>query len=48
MFKPGIPDASTARSLLDGLTVAAQGSGDGYDRDEFPHWNAIEGNCNAR
>jgi hypothetical protein len=35
---PGIPSSSTAKSELAGLTVAAQGSQDGYDRDKFPHW----------
>lgn len=35
---PGIPSASTAQSELADLTVAPQGSQDGYDRDKFPHW----------
>lgn len=35
---PGIPSASTAVSELAGLTVAAQGSQDGYSRTLFPHW----------
>lgn len=35
---PGIPSASTAKTELADLTVAAQGSQDGYDRDKFPHW----------
>lgn len=35
---PGIPTASTAQNELSGLTVAAQGSQDGYSRAKFPHW----------
>lgn len=30
------------------MTVAPDGSMDGYDRDKFPHWHAVEGNCNTR
>lgn len=45
---PGIPDAATAQAELAQLTVAPDGSMDGYDRDLFPHWSTIEGNCNAR
>ncbi|HWM02665.1 MAG TPA: DUF1524 domain-containing protein [Actinophytocola sp.] len=45
---PGIPDAATAQSELGQLTVAADGSMDGYDRELFPHWSTIEGSCNAR
>lgn len=45
---PGIPSPSEARSLLSGLTVAGEGSDDGYDRDRFPHWSAQDGNCNTR
>lgn len=45
---PGIPDAATAQSELGQLTVAPDGSMDGYDRDKFPHWHAVEGNCNTR
>jgi hypothetical protein len=40
---PGIPSSSTAKSELAGLTVAAQGSQDGYDRDKFPHWITTNG-----
>lgn len=40
---PGIPSTSTATSELAGLTVAAQGSQDGYSREEFPHWITISG-----
>jgi hypothetical protein len=45
---PGIPSASTAQQELSALTVAPDGSMDGYDRDKFPHWHAVEGNCNTR
>ncbi|HEX2131953.1 MAG TPA: HNH endonuclease family protein [Actinophytocola sp.] len=45
---PGIPDAETARSELAALTVAPDGSMDGYDRDLFPHWSSVEDNCNTR
>jgi hypothetical protein len=34
----GVPSASTAKSELAALTVAAQGSQDGYSRALFPHW----------
>ncbi|KAF2200469.1 secreted protein [Delitschia confertaspora ATCC 74209] len=45
---PNIPTASTAKSLLTGLTVKAQGSSDGYSRDLFPHWITQSGTCNTR
>ncbi len=45
---PGIPSAATAASELAGLTVAPDGSMDGYDRDKFPHWHTVEGNCDTR
>jgi hypothetical protein len=35
---PEIPSSCTATSELVGLTVAAQGSQDGYSRALFPHW----------
>jgi hypothetical protein len=35
---PNIPSTSSAKSMLAGLTVAAQGPQDGYSRDLFPHW----------
>ncbi|CAG7999218.1 unnamed protein product [Penicillium olsonii] len=44
---PGIPSTSTATSELAGLTVAAQGSQDGYSRTLFPHWITQSG-CNTR
>jgi Protein of unknown function (DUF1524) len=45
---PGIPDAATAQSELEQLTVAPDGSMDGYDREKFPHWSTVEGECNTR
>ena len=45
---PGIPSAETAASELAGLTVAPDGSMDGYDRAKFPHWHTVEGSCNTR
>lgn len=45
---PGIPSAETARTELAALTVAPDGSMDGYDRDKFPHWHTVEGACNTR
>jgi hypothetical protein len=45
---PGIPSASTARTQLDSLRVAADGSQDGYSRDLFPHWSTVSGTCNTR
>lgn len=45
---PGIPSASTAQSQLAALTVAPQGSSEGYSRDLFPHWITISGACDTR
>ncbi|WP_017537406.1 HNH endonuclease family protein [Nocardiopsis halophila] len=45
---PGIPTESEARSRLDGLTVRPEGASSPYDRSLFPHWEGVEGNCNAR
>ncbi|KAF2477681.1 uncharacterized protein BDR25DRAFT_207402 [Lindgomyces ingoldianus] len=45
---PNIPSTTTAKSELAGLTVAAQGSQDGYSRDLFPHWITQSGSCNTR
>lgn len=45
---PNIPSTTSAKSLLSGLTVAAQGSQDGYSRDLFPHWITQSGTCNTR
>ncbi|RSM68890.1 HNH endonuclease [Kibdelosporangium aridum] len=45
---PGIPSATTARTQLNALTVAADGSSSGYSRDLFPHWTTVSGTCNTR
>jgi hypothetical protein len=45
---PGIPSAATAKTELAALTVAPDGSMDGYDRDKFPHWHTVSGSCNTR
>ena len=45
---PGIPDPATAQSELEQLTVAEDGSMDGYSRDEFPHWHTVDGSCDTR
>src|SRR3954452_2174900 len=45
---PGIPSAATAQDELAALTVAPDGSMDGYDRDQFPHWHTVEGSCDTR
>ncbi|MCK2236397.1 MULTISPECIES: HNH endonuclease family protein [unclassified Crossiella] len=45
---PNIPSASTARTQLNGLTVAPAGSMTGYSREKFPHWITISGACNTR
>lgn len=41
-------DTDIARLRLAGLTVAPEGSMDGYDRDEFPHWSDQGDHCNTR
>lgn len=40
--------ASTARTYLGQLTVAAENNSPAYDRDLFNHWITISGTCNAR
>ncbi|MFC0115490.1 HNH endonuclease family protein [Kibdelosporangium aridum] len=45
---PGIPSATTARTQLNSLTVAADGPSTGYSRDLFPHWSTVSGACNTR
>ncbi|PRY00844.1 HNH endonuclease family protein [Allonocardiopsis opalescens] len=45
---PTPPSAATARSQLAALTTEAEGSSSPYDRDLFPHWSPVSGNCNAR
>lgn len=45
---PGIPDPATAQAELGELTVAPEGSMDGYSRDQFPHWIDGPNGCNTR
>jgi Protein of unknown function (DUF1524) len=45
---PTPPDGATARTELAQLTVAPEGSDDGYDRDKFPHWLDQGDSCNTR
>ena len=45
---PGIPDAAAARALLEGLTVAEEGSASGYSREQFTHWHTVSGKCTTR
>ncbi|KAI0376723.1 hypothetical protein F5Y04DRAFT_285665 [Hypomontagnella monticulosa] len=45
---PGIPSASSAKSQLAALTVAASSDTGTYDRDLFPTWDTISGTCNTR
>ncbi|KAM7194419.1 hypothetical protein V8F20_007945 [Naviculisporaceae sp. PSN 640] len=45
---PGIPSASTAKTQLNSLTVKAYVDDGTYNRDLFPHWITISGQCNAR
>ncbi|KAI1206805.1 uncharacterized protein F4807DRAFT_215812 [Annulohypoxylon truncatum] len=45
---PGIPSASSAKTQLAALTVAAQVDDGAYERDLFPTWDTIEGTCNTR
>jgi hypothetical protein len=45
---PGIPTATTARSELAALTVAAWTHTTTYDRDLFPTWDTISGTCDTR
>ncbi|WP_019818873.1 HNH endonuclease family protein [Saccharomonospora saliphila] len=41
-------DERAAREWLEQLTVEPEGTLDGYDRDEFPHWSAQGDNCDTR
>ncbi|MGW4028278.1 HNH endonuclease family protein [Streptomyces sp. NPDC004838] len=41
-------NAATARIYLGQLTVRAEGSSSGYNRDLFPHWSTQSGTCNTR
>ncbi|KAI1812796.1 hypothetical protein GGS20DRAFT_517298 [Poronia punctata] len=45
---PGIPSESSARTALSSLTVSTNEDDGSYDRDLFPTWITIEGNCNTR
>ncbi len=45
---PDIPSASTARSMLAGLSVVSEGSMSGYSRDLFPHWITQSDTCDTR
>ncbi|HEY0534776.1 MAG TPA: HNH endonuclease family protein [Actinoplanes sp.] len=45
---PGVPAASTARSELATLAVAAWTHTTTYDRDLFPTWDIISGTCDTR
>ncbi|CAG9950257.1 hypothetical protein V2G26_007512 [Clonostachys chloroleuca] len=47
---PGIPSASSAKSLLGRLTVATLTDDGSYDRALFPHWEPVpsETQCSAR
>ncbi|MBE8517819.1 HNH endonuclease [Amycolatopsis sp. H6(2020)] len=37
-----------ARSELAALKIAVRGTMDGYSRDEFPHWDKVDANCDVR
>ncbi|GAA1775543.1 MULTISPECIES: GmrSD restriction endonuclease domain-containing protein [Streptomonospora] len=45
---PPPPGLAEARDQLAQLRTEPEGSSSDYDRDLFPHWSAVEGNCNAR
>jgi hypothetical protein len=47
-YPPDPPSASTSQQSLNELTVKAEGSGDGYSRDKFPHWSTVSGSCDTR
>lgn len=40
--------AATARTYLNNIVVAAESNSPAYDRDLFPHWITISGQCNTR
>ncbi|KAJ3189949.1 hypothetical protein HDU85_000237 [Gaertneriomyces sp. JEL0708] len=44
---PNIPSASSARTMLSDLRIR-KSDADGYSRDKFPHWIAVQGACNVR
>ncbi|MFI5495851.1 HNH endonuclease family protein [Actinoplanes sp. NPDC051859] len=45
---PAVPSKAEAQEQLNALTVGAEGSGEGYEREKFPHWENQEGSCNTR
>lgn len=47
-YPPTPPGESVTRDHLTQLTVAPDGSMDGYDRDLFPHWSSQNGTCDTR
>lgn len=47
-YPPTPPGESVTRDHLAQLTVAPDGSMDGYDRDLFPHWSPQSGTCDTR
>lgn len=47
-YPPEPPDPATSAAHLQEITVADEGSMDGYDRDLFPHWITVEGSCDTR
>ncbi|WP_026454238.1 HNH endonuclease family protein [Saccharomonospora iraqiensis] len=47
-YPPAPPGEAVTRDHLAELTVAPDGSMDGYDRDLFPHWEPRDGTCDTR
>ncbi len=47
-YPPTPPGEAQARDELAALTVTAESSMDGYDRDKFPHWSSQGNNCSTR
>ncbi|WP_410674203.1 HNH endonuclease family protein [Amycolatopsis sp. cmx-4-68] len=37
-----------ARSQLAALPIAVRGTMDGYGREQFPHWDKVDANCDVR
>lgn len=44
----GIPSTANAKTYLSALTVSTNPDDGEYDRDLFPTWDTITGNCNTR